>query len=107
MSEAFKKESGGFVALESVYLTTDGKIVVEGDSRAAIFLSPKGGRVTDKLGKKLGLATAKIEPIEKKHSPAGFDLKTHGGFNQKFNATIAPEAIAERSTTVERPQRTR
>ena len=83
-----KKESTGYIAQERLWLTTDGKIVKDGDVRAAQLLAPSGGTIPEKLAKRIGLDKgAKIEPLQKLESPK----------------TIAPETISERSTRPESP----
>lgn len=105
MSEPFRKESIGLVAQEKLFLTSDGKIVLEGDRRAATLLAAKGQVVPEKLAKRLKLDSAKVEPLEKaatgiESATGGFHVK-HGGFNHP--ATTAPEDISSRSTRPEKP----
>ncbi len=109
MGKAFKKESIGFVAQERVYLTTDDKIVLAQDKRAAHLLAAKGDVVPEKVAKRLKLDNAEIEPLEESRkaeaSPhGGFDV-VHGGYKQA--ATIAPEEIASRSVRPETPAKSR
>ena len=108
MSEPFKKDASGYIATERLYLTLDGKIVQEGDHRAAQLLAVKGGRVSDKLVKRLKLDKAKVEEREESTATKqGFELKAHGGYPKAAVKTAAPEAIVERATRPERVSTTR
>ena len=84
----FKKETGGYVASERCYLTRDGKIVREGDKRAAQLLAPKGGLIPSKLGVKLRLDSASIESLPSAKKAEKSDV-------------VSPTEIESRSTRPE------
>lgn len=98
----FKKESGGYIASEKCWLTKDGKIVRDGDVRAAQLLAPKGGVISLKQGERLKLDDAKLEPLQKptvkevNFGPAKTEAK-----KEESVKTVAPEDISTRQT---RPQ---
>lgn len=102
----FKKETGGYLSPERVYTTRDGKIVREGDARAAQLLAVKGGIIGEKLAVRLGIDKgAKIETMQKPEAKSDF---VFGGAQKKPEPkTVAPEAIQERSTRPERVPTTR
>lgn len=82
-----KSESAGFIATEKLWLTKDGKIVRDGDPRAAMLLAPKGGVIPQKLATRLGLAKGiTIEPLLASKPKM-----------------VAPEEIATRQTRPEKP----
>ena len=95
MSEITKirSESTGFIAEERLWTTVDGKIVRDGDYRAAQLLAPKGGTIPERVALKLGLAKGiKIESLEK---------------SAPKPKTTAPEDIESRSTRPESVKATR
>lgn len=82
----FKKlGDGGFLATEDLFLARDQKTIVKtGDARASFLLARKGQTVSAKTARALGLSE-----------------------ESKLEATIAPEAIEQRSTRPEKVSKTR
>ena len=82
-----KQESHGYIAQERLWLTTDGKIVLDGDWRAAQLLASKGSVIPEKVAKRLNFGNGiNVEPFEKEP-----------------RKTVAPEEIATRHTRPEKP----
>lgn len=85
-----RQESVGFVSQERLWLTSDGKIVRDGDWRASQLLVAKGGVIPEKLAKKLGLDKG-VTVLDFQSEPPS-----------KAKA-VSPEDIAARSTRPEKP----
>lgn len=71
-----RESQSGFVAEEKLWLTADGKIVRDGDYRAATLLAMKGAVISEKVAKRLGLENVEVEPLETAPArPGGFLMR--------------------------------
>ena len=95
----FKKESNGYVATERTYSTRDGKLVREGDARAAQLVAVKGGLISEKLAKRLGID--KGAALEFAQKPEKSDFIFGGQQKKNETKTVAPEQIETRTTRPE------
>lgn len=110
---ALKKETNGWVSDERLWLTVDGKLVLDGDRRAAQLLCNKGDTLSHALVKRLKLEAARVEPLEK---PTAVVIDGYGGVLSKTKTaspqpppppTVSTEAIESRQTRPEEGNRCR
>lgn len=106
------KESAGYVVKEKLWLTSDGRIVHDGDHRAAQLLGVKGTVLSEKAAKRLGLDKGvKVEALEKGEvkptvvfGPSKSESKKEDPVK---SAVVSPEEIEARSTRPQQISKTR
>lgn len=98
-----KKSPAGLVATERLYLTRDGRVVLDGDVRAAFLLAPEGAEVPRSAIHHHGLTenTAPLPPLK----PA--DVVPASAEEFVPSKTIANESIDTRTDRAERVSRRR
>ena len=98
-----RKSAAGLVAAKRLYLTRDGRVVTDGDVRAAFLLAPEGAEVPRSAIHHHGLTenTAPLPPV----TPA--DAVPAGAKEFKPSDTLSTEGIDNRSDRVDRVSRKR